>query len=487
MNLGKQELDALLKTWPAALPAREKAAAEGGDDEERRWDERADAIAKAAFASEGAVSSGEVLDALLAAPALAPEPGESGVVFLSGEKKMDQDKEPGDVAHKSVAPAAAPPTERKRTSLKEFATRASQSGRPSSPGLRPSSPGSPGNDGGSAGKVPPSLAPPRPSTATPVPRPVEAGKDDSGVINLDVVRASATAQQVAAAEKAKPGQVGLFDDDKTVESAVNPAEQAVLAKAPTVAVVGGRKNRTGPIAGAAIAVLGIAAAFAILHKNAPAPAPQAAPIATESRPLVATAATPTSSPSATPQGTTAPTALAVGELPSAPSTDPDSKPGEPSRGALPAVPVATGAGAPSKDAVADARGAAPAGKPGDLQSEMARAVGGGDHAKAGDPAPAPEPAAANTKNQNVPEQPSQGSVQAAVGAVIGGAKACVAGADDISRAQVTFSSSGTVSSVSVTGWAAAHGKSGCVQAALKGAKVGPFSKPSFTVPVPIRP
>jgi hypothetical protein len=71
--------------------------------------------------------------------------------------------------------------------------------------------------------------------------------------------------------------------------------------------------------------------------------------------------------------------------------------------------------------------------------------------------------------------------------VISGAKACVSGADDISRAQVTFSSQGTVTGVSVTGWAAAHGKSACVQAALKGAKVGQFSKGSFTVGVPIRP
>jgi hypothetical protein len=100
-------------------------------------------------------------------------------------------------------------------------------------------------------------------------------------------------------------------------------------------------------------------------------------------------------------------------------------------------------------------------------------------------AQAPEPA--NGRNQNIPEQPSQGSVQAAIGVVMSGAKACVAGADDVSRAQVTFSSNGSVTSVSVTGWAAAHGKSACVQSALKGAKVGQFSKPSFTLGFPIRP
>jgi hypothetical protein len=131
-----------------------------------------------------------------------------------------------------------------------------------------------------------------------------------------------------------------------------------------------------------------------------------------------------------------------------------------------------------------AAAAAAAGKPGDLQEEMARAAG---PIQKSSEAAAPEPAANTPRNQNIPEQPSQGSVQAAIGAVSGGAKACVAGADDVSRASVTFSSQGNVTSVSVSGWAAAHGKSACIQAALKGAKVGQFSKPSFVVSVPIRP
>jgi hypothetical protein len=288
-------------------------------------------------------------------------------VFQSGEtKKMDQENATNDgnpapkpAEQVTAAPSVHPP-ERRRSSLKEFAARASQSGaragtstpppsagpasvRPSSPSVAPAPP--------SVAPSRPSVAPFRPSTATHFPRPDGAGLEDSSVINLDVVRAAATPQQIAAAEKAKPAQAGLFDDDHTVEPAVNPAEKAALATAAPV-VVAGKKNRTGPIAGAAIVVLGIGAAFAR-----------------------------------------------------------DAKPAE----------------------------------------------------------------------------PSQGSVQSAVGAVIGGAKACVTGADAISRAQVTFSSAGTVTNVSVTGWAAAHGKTACVQAALKGAKVGPFSKQSFTIPVPIRP
>ncbi|KYF59813.1 hypothetical protein BE08_12790 [Sorangium cellulosum] len=100
---------------------------------------------------------------------------------------------------------------------------------------------------------------------------------------------------------------------------------------------------------------------------------------------------------------------------------------------------------------------------------------------------APVPASGSLRQQNIPEQPSQGSVQAALGAVMGSARSCVAGADDVSRAQITFSSTGQVSKVNVSGWAAANGQAGCVQSALKAANVGPFSRPSFSVSATIRP
>jgi hypothetical protein len=41
--------------------------------------------------------------------------------------------------------------------------------------------------------------------------------------------------------------------------------------------------------------------------------------------------------------------------------------------------------------------------------------------------------------------------------------------------------------VSVSGWAAQNGKTACVKSALQGAHVPPFAKPTFTVPVNIRP
>jgi hypothetical protein len=89
--------------------------------------------------------------------------------------------------------------------------------------------------------------------------------------------------------------------------------------------------------------------------------------------------------------------------------------------------------------------------------------------------------------KNIPDRPATGSVTAAIGSVMGGAKACVAGADDVSRATVTFGSSGAVQSVSVSGWAAGKPAASCIQSALKGANVGRFSQPTFTFGVTIRP
>jgi hypothetical protein len=469
MILEKESLDAVLRDWPA--PGVSRSAAEADDAAENP---RADEITRAALsAAQGDESA---LAALLEAPLLEAEPGEPPTIVLKeagGDKKMAQDNESGEPTS-SVAPSGMPtpvPSERKRTSLKAMAERASQAG--------PRSQSSAGALS-SRGSMPPSatgLPVSGRGSVAPLSRPLEAKSDDSGVVNLNLVKESATPAQVIAAEKAKPGQVDLFDDDRPAAAAkaVAPTPIGAAAAAP-------KKSNTGIIAGAAIAVLGLAAAFALMQRKPPAaptvaetkpvptmeaPAPtQAAPVETVAVAAPAPSAEATAAPSAEPSAKIAlsgpmPTnnAGAAAATPAAPTGD----------GKVAAAPTA----------------AAPAGKPGDLQSEMIRAAGG-----AKDPAEAagtPEPAAGNAKNQNIPEQPSQGAVAAALGAVMPGAKGCVAGADDVSRAQVTFSAGGAVTSVSVTGWAAAHGKSSCIQAALKGAKVGAFSKPSYTVGATIRP
>jgi hypothetical protein len=485
-----------------------------GADEERAWDERADAIVRAAQAAGRDGAAKDAAEALFAAAVLAPEAGEEAAVKAAGEKKMSQESEPGESSAskepgeastlkepvEASAPQAEPSAPKaepsapkatestltpppvsvqpKRQSLKEMAARASQAGaRASNPGAAPSA-----GRLSSPGAAPSSVAPParQGATPTPMPRAAEAGKDDSGVINLQVVHASATAQQHADAARAKPAQAGLFEDEKTVESAVAPGQKP--DKVASVTVLQPKKSNAGAIGGIAIAVIGIAAAVAIMSRKPLAPPPPPV-VQVETKPTVA-------SPPVTPPAAT-PTTVASTEPAPAASGEPDGKVAEAAKG--PSGPLPSGAAAASAATSADARvavkGPMPTGKAGDLQSEMAKAVGKDGAAKPEAPvapAPTPEPAS-GSKSQNIPEQPSQGAVAAAFGAVMGGAKSCVSGADDVSRASVTFSSGGSVTTVSVSGWAAAHGKSGCVQAALKGAKIGAFSKPSFTVSVPIRP
>ena len=117
---------------------------------------------------------------------------------------------------------------------------------------------------------------------------------------------------------------------------------------------------------------------------------------------------------------------------------------------------------------------------------MQAAVGSdasGQASPAGAPADAPRP----RSNGSVAEQPPQGSVQAAMRGVMGQAKGCVAGATDVTRAQVTFGSSGAVTGVSVSGWASGKPAAACLKQALQGAHVDPFTTPSFTVGVTVRP
>lgn len=469
--LDEKDLDALLKGFGAPHLKGERPASEA--DEEKIWNERADAIAKAAFAA-GAGNADEI-SALIAPPAL---PAEANEAVVGGEKKMSQENESGGGGGASDKPQP----ERKRSSLKALAERASQAGArsPSAPGASTPPPAS--------ASVTPLPSAPRASLASrpsSPPRPAEAGKDDSGIVDLNVIQKTATPQQIAAAEKAKPASADLFEDDKAEggEKKATSKKAPALADSPVKAAPapanqqGGGK---GAIIGIAIAAIGLAAAFAITMRDKPKPAQTASTAAVEAKPAE----------TAKPEATAAPTATAVASAPATATAS--AEPDKPADSATPAkvasnAPAATAKDTPPDDgkvAAAPPAKATAGGKPGDLQSEMAKAVGGDLKEKPKDGTPEP---AALPRNQNIPEQPSQGSVQSAIGAVLPGAKACVTGADDVSRATVTFASNGTVQSVSVSGWAAAHGKSGCVQAALKGAKVGPFSKPSFTVGVPIRP
>jgi hypothetical protein len=86
-----------------------------------------------------------------------------------------------------------------------------------------------------------------------------------------------------------------------------------------------------------------------------------------------------------------------------------------------------------------------------------------------------------------PEKPALGAVQAAVGAVLGSARACVAGQDDASAATIIFGSDGRVQSVAVSGPAQGTNAEPCIKAALSKARVQPFSRPTFAASTAVRP
>jgi len=489
---GKLNIDAVLREWPSP------------NGEEHAWEQRAEAIVKAAMARSSSASNEEKAkaEALTAPPALPPEPGEpGGRTSLPGEIKMSDEQS----GSSSPKPSSNPP--RKKQSLKEIAEKASQSGLSRPPGV-PSSPGASSRPATST-PLPSSpmsardtpLPSARPSaTSTPLPsarpsaslstRPIEAGRDDSGIVDLNTMRETVTAQEKAAAEKAKPATHGLIDDDDPQAASAAPKAVRPHLVAATPAK---KKGSGGAIAGIAVAVLGLAAAFAVVmisnKKNetqvtmAVPEAPKATPAPEEpvaAKPATTTEATAPAEAPVAPEAPTDPQAMAM--------HDPSKHPSGP-------MPTAGEAPAPPPEEVAKAAtpttpGPAPAttgGSPGNLNEAINKVMGDPKNPQAEEKAEPASGPGGKSKSSTVPEQPPQGSVQAAIGSVMGGAKACVAGADDVSRAQITFSSSGSVSNVSVSGWASGKGAAGCIKGALKGANVGPFSKPTYTVGVTIRP
>jgi hypothetical protein len=99
----------------------------------------------------------------------------------------------------------------------------------------------------------------------------------------------------------------------------------------------------------------------------------------------------------------------------------------------------------------------------------------------------PELKPADGRNAGLPEKPSTGAVQAALGSVIGGARSCVSGQNRPSSATIVFGSDGRVQSVAVGGAAADTPAAACIRSALQKARVHPFAKPTFSASVTIRP
>ncbi len=127
-----------------------------------------------------------------------------------------------------------------------------------------------------------------------------------------------------------------------------------------------------------------------------------------------------------------------------------------------------------------AAGGAPSG--GDLDKAIKTAAGPSDSTNV-TPADDKKPAfAAGT----VPQRPSQGAVTGAIGAVLPNARACLSADDAVSRATITFTSTGGVQSVSVHGGAAGKPAEQCIKGALSSAKVPPFAESTYTANITVR-
>jgi hypothetical protein len=105
--------------------------------------------------------------------------------------------------------------------------------------------------------------------------------------------------------------------------------------------------------------------------------------------------------------------------------------------------------------------------------------------KALPPDPALRPA--DSTGGAIPVKPSTGAVQAALGAVMSGARHCVAGDEAASSAVVVFASDGHVESVTVHGPAAGKPSGSCIEGQLSHARVQPFAAASFSVNATVRP
>jgi hypothetical protein len=439
------KLDNKLDSWLGPWPVAERP--------QQAFDEMADRVqARLARVSPGSAEP----DWLTAPFPSQPEEGSLSPVQASGGLSMSEGTDKPSVEEPTSERASARPAEsarpgpdeadKPRRSLKDIAKRVS---------VPPPAP---------ADAAAPAATS---STGTPLPmtsRSSEAGEGDSGVLDLKAVREQANSIPDTGGE---PASAGLFDEDEA-----KPA-----AAAATAARAAPKKSSTTPlIVGSAVALAAIAAVAILSLRARPEAAPvQSAPAAAsvavvEAPPAATATAAPTEAqeqPAATASAAPAPGPLALHEPKSAAGL-----------GGREATPKAED----SKEKPAAAAPAAP-GDPASLQGAMDTAVGGN---KA--PAKTDEPAAKSPAHgSDIPEIPSQGAIQGAMGSVMGAARACVAGMDEPSKAQVTFSNDGKVQNVSVSGPAAGKPAAGCIVAALKRARVTPFQRSSYSVGVTIRP
>lgn len=451
-----KNIDELLRGGTPPLPGR------AGDDSD--WDDNAEKIVAAAL---DAGAAGADLDSILAAPSLSPEAGESG----AGQAAVK-------VGVSSMSDSDRPKPSVKRPSLKELAERVSKT--PPPPSLA-STPAPLSSRAGSS--------PAMPAVSTPLPS-QRAGNSLADLARSSVAPPSVPAPSIK--QSSPPPSVPAAAASAAPASQPPASTAAPVAATATTNVVAldPKKAAAKPAAndsegnskiGLFVALGGIAAAaalFFVLRNNI-----STTNTNTDKKPVAAATTEVKEEPAAKPEETAKVEANGGAPEPEKKDDAVDISNLQDSTAEATDGPAPTGA-------IAQNGAVGPSGPPkpvkveadGTLDDAMKKVVG--DQEKKEEQ---PQPASEENRPKNVPDQPPQGSVTAAVGSVMGGAKACVAGADDVSRATITFGSSGAVQSVSVAGWAAGKPAASCIQSALKGANVGPFSKPTYSFGVTIRP
>jgi hypothetical protein len=448
------EVNELEKIVDALLAAGAPPPMNGRADD-ASWDERADAIVQ--HAKQAPKASSVETAKLFEAPELLAEPGEpqSGLPTSVGVSAMSESDRP------------KPSQRAARPSLKELAERVSKT--PPPPSVSAVATPLPASRASSS------------AVATPLPSSPPSASASQGVASLSARAAAISAappsirvSDAPASISAPPSSIGPSSVPPAAKSdappaSVVPASNVVpiaAAKTTVQADTGG----SGAKLGIGIAALGIAAAAALFFFLQSTKTPERR---TAAKSTAAAVETERQQPASTDRRA----ANEAGRRQCRQHlADASAKRRRP-RGRWPAPVPGTALAANYPKAPPKVDRVDPDGT---LEDEMKKHAG--DPTKNG-----AEPAAEDVRPKNVPDRPATGVVTSAVGAVKGGARSCVAGADDVSTATITFGSSGAVQSVSVSGWAAGKPAAACIQSALKGANVGPFAQPSFSFSVSIRP
>lgn len=238
----------------------------------------------------------------------------------------------------------------------------------------------------------------------------------------------------------------------------------------------------GPWIGVAIAAIGLAAGFGLYLASKRTQIVEV-PIARSAAPRVVTTAPAVGAPPPTPPEPAQTVAQAPELTPEALPSEVEKK----ERAVEAPSAVALAEKSAPKASAGAARSAAAAGA--HAEKVVLEEDHGANAAAAAKPAAseALRPAELNSNGGGISDRPSTGAAQAAVGAVLGAARACIAGEPAASSATLVFGSNGQVTSVSVSGPADGTPAAACIKSALGKARVQPFAAKSFSLGVTVRP